>query len=77
MYQHFGPFACRMLKWNRNNTLWCIVEVDVTFNNIEILIVAQDILSCRIYIAGDNKMYLGLRVNFAIFLYFECLKTRS
>jgi len=66
-----------MLKWKRNNTVWCIVEVHVTFNNIEILSVAHDILSWRIYFAGDNKMYLGLRVNFAIFLYFERLDTCS
>lgn len=77
MYQHFGAFACPMLKWKRNNTLWCIVEVHGTLNNIEILSVAQDILSCRIYIAGDNKMNLGLRANFAIFLYFERLDTCS
>jgi len=62
-----------VLKWKRNDTLWYIVEARVTFNNIEILSVAQDILSWRIYIAGDIKMYLGLRVNFAIFLYFELL----
>lgn len=71
--QHFGAFASRILEWKRNSTLWCIVEVHITFSNIEILCVAQDILSWRIYIAGDNKMYSGLRVNFAIFLYFELL----
>jgi Flp pilus assembly protein protease CpaA len=60
-----------MLKWKLKNTLCCIVEIHVTVNNIEILSVAQDILSMRIYIADSNKVYVGLCVNCAIFLCFE------
>jgi hypothetical protein len=47
----------------------CIAELHGTVNNIEILSAAQKLLLWRIYIAGNNKTYLGFHVKCQIFLF--------
>ena len=50
----------------------CIVEVQVTVNNIEKLSVEQKCFMAKLrYVAGDNKTYLGLHVMSDIFVRFK------
>ena len=46
----------------------CIVGLHVTVNNIKILSVTQKPLLWRIYVAGNNKTYLGRHVKYPILL---------
>lgn len=59
---------------NENATMRsaCIVEVQVTVNNIEKLSVEQKCFMAKLrYVAGDNKTYLGLHVMSDIFVRFK------
>jgi hypothetical protein len=46
----------------------CIVELQLTVNNIKIFSVAQKLLLYRPYVAGNNKTHFGLYVKRPIFL---------
>jgi hypothetical protein len=41
----------------------CIIEVNVTVNNVTVLSVAQKMILWLIYVAENNKTYLGRYVN--------------
>jgi hypothetical protein len=46
----------------------CIVELRVTVNNIKISSLAQKLLLWPVFVAGNNKMYVGRHVKRPIFL---------